>query len=182
MVAASECPKAAQNFFRLIQALTTAPNRAHKGCGVARPSIEAGTYVDLPTVRSSSNGNAIHRNSDAYTVTGTDTYTLEFLGGDDRLTIDGGTFTTAWMGNGNDLAFLRSGAGTVYGEAGSDRFDLSVAAARGPRTVGPGGLPAPAASPVSWRERRSSPQWPGDGFRNAIPETADPVRCGDAQG
>ena len=63
-------------------------------------------------------------NSDTYTVTGTDTYTLELLGGDDRLTIDGGTFTTAWMGNGNDLAFLRSGAGTVYGEAGSDRFDL----------------------------------------------------------
>ena len=45
------------DLFRLIQALTTAPNRAHKGCGVARPSIEAGTYVDLPTVRSNSNGN-----------------------------------------------------------------------------------------------------------------------------
>jgi Ca2+-binding RTX toxin-like protein len=63
-------------------------------------------------------------NSDTYTVTGTDTYALEFLGGDDRLTIDGGTYTTAWMGDGNDLAFLRSGAGTVYGESGSDRFDL----------------------------------------------------------
>ena len=62
--------------------------------------------------------------SDTYEVTGTDTYTLHFLGGDDRLTIDGGTFTTAWMGDGNDLSFLRGGAGTVYGEGGNDRFDL----------------------------------------------------------
>ena len=62
--------------------------------------------------------------NDTHVVTEPGEHELHFLGGDDRLTVDGGSFTTAWMGSGNDLAFLMSGDGVVYGESGNDRFDL----------------------------------------------------------
>jgi Ca2+-binding RTX toxin-like protein len=61
---------------------------------------------------------------DTYTVAGPGDYDLDFLGGDDSLTVNGGTTTTAAMGTGNDYVRLLAGAATVYGDEGSDRFDI----------------------------------------------------------
>ena len=61
---------------------------------------------------------------DSYTVTAAGTYDLSFLGGDDTLTVNGGSFTTARMGTGNDRVTLRVGDGSIFGEAGNDRFDI----------------------------------------------------------
>jgi Ca2+-binding RTX toxin-like protein len=62
--------------------------------------------------------------NDTYTVSSSGTYDLDFLAGDDRLNVQGGDSTTAHMGDGNDLVELKLGLATVYGEAGSDRFDI----------------------------------------------------------
>lgn len=62
--------------------------------------------------------------NDSFTVTGVDTWTLNFLAGNDTLDVRGGTFTTASMGDGADIAYLRSGDGLIYGDAGADRFEL----------------------------------------------------------
>jgi serralysin len=62
-----------------------------------------------------------------------DSYTMDFLGGDDELTIgwaDGGYGdpsiynVDAHMGAGNDSIFLGEGTCTVYGETGDDDFTL----------------------------------------------------------
>ena len=62
--------------------------------------------------------------NDSFTVTGSGTFDLNFLAGDDSLLINGGTFTTAFMGLGNDRVTLRVGDASVFGEAGSDRFEI----------------------------------------------------------
>src|ERR1051325_7500340 len=63
--------------------------------------------------------------NDTFTVpAGQGTYDLDFLAGDDVLTVKGGTFTTAHMGDGNDVVTLRSGDVSVFGEAGNDRFEI----------------------------------------------------------
>ena len=51
-------------------------------------------------------------------------YSLAFLGGDDTLTVNGGTNTSATMGDGRDYVRLISGLATVDGQSGSDRFDI----------------------------------------------------------
>jgi Ca2+-binding RTX toxin-like protein len=61
---------------------------------------------------------------DTYTVTAPGDYILDFLGGDDSLTVAGGTTTTATMDDGNDYVRLQSGMATVDGGAGDDRFDI----------------------------------------------------------
>lgn len=66
--------------------------------------------------------------SDSYLSSGStstdDRLVLQFLGGNDRLrTIAGGT--SAYMGDGDDYARIESASSAVvYGEAGSDRFDI----------------------------------------------------------
>ena len=62
--------------------------------------------------------------ADFYTVRQRGDYVLDFLGGDDTLTVDGGTTTTATMDDGNDYVRLLSGMATVDGGAGNDRFDI----------------------------------------------------------
>lgn len=62
--------------------------------------------------------------NDLYTVTGSDSYDLDFLGGDDTLIVNGGAFTTALMGQGDDVAELRSGDASVFGGDGNDRFEI----------------------------------------------------------
>ena len=71
----------------------------------------------MPTL-SFTNGN------DIYSVTAAGTYELNFLDGDDTLTVNGGTFTTARMGVGNDRVYLRAGGATIFGDLGNDRFDI----------------------------------------------------------
>lgn len=66
--------------------------------------------------------------ADTYTVSTAGDYWLGFLGGNDTLTVDGGTSTTALMGEGNDVVKLESGlAIVVYGESGADLFDVWAA-------------------------------------------------------
>ena len=61
---------------------------------------------------------------DTYTVTDPGDYILDLLAGDDSLTVNGGTTTTATMDEGNDYVRLLSGMATVDGGAGNDRFDI----------------------------------------------------------
>ena len=65
--------------------------------------------------------------NDIYLVHTAGTFDLDFLGGDDTLTVQGGTSTTAHMGTGNDIAQLKSGLATVFGDAGTDRFEIYAA-------------------------------------------------------
>jgi Ca2+-binding RTX toxin-like protein len=65
--------------------------------------------------------------NDTYTVSSAGTYDLDFLAGDDHLTVAGGTSTTAHMGDGNDYAALKSGLATLYGDAGADEIDVWAA-------------------------------------------------------
>jgi len=62
--------------------------------------------------------------NDTYVVSAAGTYDLEFLGGDDKLTVQGGDSTTADMGDGNDLVQIKSGIAIVSGGAGADKFDI----------------------------------------------------------
>lgn len=61
---------------------------------------------------------------DVFVVTAAGDYRLAFLGGEDSLTVNGGTSTVATMGDGEDYADLRSGPATIFGDAGEDRFDI----------------------------------------------------------
>lgn len=63
---------------------------------------------------------------DKYTVTAPGDYVLDFLGGNDTLTVNGGTTTTATMDDGDDYVRLLSGMATVDGGAGNDRFDITA--------------------------------------------------------
>jgi Ca2+-binding RTX toxin-like protein len=65
--------------------------------------------------------------NDTFVVHTAGTFDLDFLAGDDKLTVQGGTSTTAQMGDGNDTAQLKSGLASVFGGAGSDTFDLWAA-------------------------------------------------------
>jgi Ca2+-binding RTX toxin-like protein len=60
---------------------------------------------------------------DLFNVNSEDDYSLNFLGGNDRLTTYKGT-TTALMGDGDDRVVIRGGTVTADGEAGNDRFDF----------------------------------------------------------
>jgi len=62
--------------------------------------------------------------NDTYLVHTAGTFDLDFLAGDDSLTVQGGTLTTAHMGDGNDVVQLKSGLATIFGDAGSDRFEI----------------------------------------------------------
>jgi Ca2+-binding RTX toxin-like protein len=62
--------------------------------------------------------------NDSFVVRAAGTYDLAFLGGEDSLTVIGGTFTTAHMGDDDDLVSLRSGDASVFGELGNDRFEI----------------------------------------------------------
>jgi Ca2+-binding RTX toxin-like protein len=62
--------------------------------------------------------------SDTYTVKTAGTYVLDFLGGDDRLNVYGASTVTSHLGDGNDLAILKAGLSTIFGDAGADRFDI----------------------------------------------------------
>jgi len=62
--------------------------------------------------------------NDTFTVSSAGTYDLDFLAGDDHLTVAGGNSTTAHMGDGNDYAALKSGLATLFGDAGADEFDV----------------------------------------------------------
>ena len=64
--------------------------------------------------------------ADTYTVKAAGAYNLEMLAGDDRLNVYGGTTVTAHLGDGNDLAILKAGLDTIYGDAGADRIDIYV--------------------------------------------------------
>ena len=62
--------------------------------------------------------------NDSFTVTAPGSYSLIFLDGDDTLKVNGGTFTTAVMGEGVDRISLIAGDALVYGDGGNDRFDI----------------------------------------------------------
>jgi Ca2+-binding RTX toxin-like protein len=62
--------------------------------------------------------------NDTFTVGSAGTYDLDFLAGDDRLNVEGGDATTAHMGDGDDVIELKFGLATVYGDAGTDKFDI----------------------------------------------------------
>src|SRR5947209_326685 len=66
--------------------------------------------------------------NDTYTVpAGPGTYDLDFLAGDDTLTVNGGDSVTAHMDDGNDVVHLNGGAGgTIYGGPGNDTFYVNV--------------------------------------------------------
>lgn len=61
---------------------------------------------------------------DIYTVSAPGAYDLDFLAGDDTLNVNGGTSTTAHMGDGNDKVKLLLGLAAVFGDAGADKFDI----------------------------------------------------------
>jgi Ca2+-binding RTX toxin-like protein len=67
---------------------------------------------------------------DTYTVTDSGTYTLDFLAGDDNLTINGpdnlSTIVNATMGDGNDYVRVAVGTATIDGGSGDDWFDVSA--------------------------------------------------------
>jgi Ca2+-binding RTX toxin-like protein len=65
--------------------------------------------------------------NDTYLVHTAGAFDLDFLGGDDTLTVQGGDSTTAHMGTGNDIVQLKSGLATVFGDAGTDRFEIYAA-------------------------------------------------------
>jgi len=62
--------------------------------------------------------------NDTFTVTAAGDYNLVFLDGNDTLTVNGGTFTTGVMGEGADVITLRSGDALIYGDGGTDRFEI----------------------------------------------------------
>jgi Ca2+-binding RTX toxin-like protein len=62
--------------------------------------------------------------NDSFVIRDPGTYDLNFLAGEDVLTVIGGTFTTAHMGDDDDLVSLRSGDASVFGELGNDRFEI----------------------------------------------------------
>jgi Ca2+-binding RTX toxin-like protein len=62
--------------------------------------------------------------ADTYVVHSPGTYDLDFLAGEDILTVQGGTSTTAHMGDGNDVVQLKSGLASIFGDAGADRFEI----------------------------------------------------------
>ena len=62
--------------------------------------------------------------NDTYLVHTAGTFDLDMLAGDDTLTVQGGTSTTAHMGDGNDVVQLKSGLANVFGDAGADRFEV----------------------------------------------------------
>jgi hypothetical protein len=63
--------------------------------------------------------------NDTFTVNSrTAVYDLDFLAGDDRLNVYDSASVTAHMGDGNDLAVLRGSSLNIFGDAGSDRFDI----------------------------------------------------------
>ena len=65
--------------------------------------------------------------NDTFLVHTAGTFDLDFLEGDDTLTVQGGDSTTAHMGIGNDVVQLKSGLATVFGDAGADRFEIYAA-------------------------------------------------------
>jgi len=65
--------------------------------------------------------------NDTFLVHTAGTFDLDFLEGDDTLTVQGGTSTTAHMGIGDDVVQLKSGLATVFGDAGADRFEIYAA-------------------------------------------------------
>lgn len=67
--------------------------------------------------------------NDIYVVRGAGTFDLDMLEGDDKLTVQGGDSTVAHMGVGDDLVQLKSGLASVFGDAGSDTFDVWAASA-----------------------------------------------------
>jgi Ca2+-binding RTX toxin-like protein len=69
------------------------------------------------------------QDADTYSVRAAGDYYLTFLAGDDTLSVNGGTTTTASMGEGDDYVKLISGTATVYGEQGADRFDILASGA-----------------------------------------------------
>lgn len=68
-------------------------------------------------------------NADRYAVRTNDDYVLDFLGGDDTLVVQAGS-TTARMGAGNDFVRVDAGYALLYGQGGSDRFDVYGTATR----------------------------------------------------
>ena len=58
-------------------------------------------------------------------VTLDETYSLSFLGGNDRLVVRAG-HVTATMGDGNDVVRIENGSARVYGQNGADTFDIFV--------------------------------------------------------
>ncbi|MGZ2413073.1 Ca2+-binding RTX toxin-like protein [Sphingomonas sp. F9_3S_D5_B_2] len=64
------------------------------------------------------------QDADTYSVRAAGDYYLTFLGGNDTLTVNGGTTTNAAMGEGDDYIKLISGNVVVYGENGADRFEI----------------------------------------------------------
>jgi len=65
--------------------------------------------------------------ADTYTISAAGTYALDMLGGDDRLNVYAGSNVTAHLGDGNDLAILKAGLNTTFGDAGADRIDIYAA-------------------------------------------------------
>ena len=61
---------------------------------------------------------------DIFTVSAAGTYSLDMLGGNDRLNVYGGTNVTAHLGDGNDLAIIKAAIASIFGDAGLDRFDI----------------------------------------------------------
>lgn len=60
--------------------------------------------------------------NDSFSVT-SGSYDLEFLGGDDRLILRGGT-TRAYLGSGDDFVRIYGGSAQIYGQQGNDRFEI----------------------------------------------------------
>ena len=61
---------------------------------------------------------------DIFTISAAGTYSLDMLGGNDRLNVYGGTNVTAHLGDGNDLAIVKAAIVSIFGDAGLDRFDI----------------------------------------------------------
>lgn len=64
---------------------------------------------------------------DTFTVTDPGDYDLDFLAGNDTLTVNGGTSVLAHMGDDNDIVFLNASTGTIFGGLGDDTYNVSVA-------------------------------------------------------
>lgn len=64
---------------------------------------------------------------DIVTINSPGPHTVILLGGNDVLTVHSGTVDAA-MGEGDDVASLRGGTTSVYGESGADRFEIYAAA------------------------------------------------------
>ncbi|MEO8455673.1 MAG: calcium-binding protein, partial [Sphingomicrobium sp.] len=67
---------------------------------------------------------------DTFTIpAGAGTYDLDFLAGNDTLTVNGGDSTVARMDEGNDVVTinaLNSGIATIYGGLGDDTFNVNT--------------------------------------------------------